>query len=81
MLLGHSSNQLSDEGLEKVTRRGRFELGFEEGAVICLMKMEVRFKTEGAAIAKAQICKRKRHVTGPERELVVTLLPASFFAL
>ena len=81
MLLDHLSNQLSDEVSAKVTKRGRFELGFEEGAVICLMKMEVHFKTEGAAIAKAQICKRKRHIKGPEHELVVTLLPASFFDL
>ena len=45
------------------------------------MKMEVHFKTEGAAIAKAQVCKRTRPVEGPEHELVVTPLPAGFFAL
>ena len=45
------------------------------------MKMEVHFKTEGAAIAKAQVCKRTCPVEGPEHELVVTPLPAGFFAL
>lgn len=34
MLLDHLSNQLSDEVSSKVTKRGRFELAFEEGAVI-----------------------------------------------
>lgn len=66
---------------EKAPQKGRFELDFEEGAIICLVKIEVRFKTAEGAFAKAQICKRKHLIWGTEQELIVTLPPASFSAL
>lgn len=66
---------------EKTTEKGRFELNFEEGAKFGLVIMEVWSKTEGVAFAKAQICKGKYCIWGPEQELVLTLPPASFCAL
>lgn len=61
---------------EKAPQKGRFELDFEEGAIICLVKIEVHFKTEEGAFAKAQICKRKHLIWGTEQDPMVTLPPA-----
>lgn len=66
---------------EKAPQKRRFELDFEEGTIICLVKIKVHFKTEEGALAKAQICKRKHLIWGTEQELIVTLPPASFSAL
>lgn len=66
---------------EKAPQKERFALDFEEGAIIYLVKIEVHFKTEEGAFAKAQICKRKHLIWGTEQELIITLPPASFSAL